>query len=50
MQDFIRNENLKLYRRALASCTDEEQQRVLTTLLRLLVSEEAAAVKRPMEI
>ncbi|NVN85604.1 MAG: hypothetical protein HXX15_05890 [Rhodopseudomonas sp.] len=46
MQDFIRDENLKLYRRALASSTDAEQQRVLTLLLRLLVVEQTVAAKR----
>jgi hypothetical protein len=43
MQDFIRDENLKLYRRALAQSTDEEQRKVLLVLLRLLVAEQAAS-------
>jgi hypothetical protein len=49
MQDFIRNENLKLYRRALAISTDAEQQKVLMTLLQLLVVEQAASAKRPKQ-
>jgi hypothetical protein len=39
MDDFIRNENLKLFRRALAESTDREQREVLRGLLRLLVAE-----------
>jgi hypothetical protein len=50
MQEFIRNENLKLYRQALATSTDAEQQRVLMTLLQLLVVEQAAAADRPKQI
>jgi hypothetical protein len=44
MQDFIRDENLKLYRRALAESSDEEQRKVLLVLLRLLVAEQVASV------
>lgn len=50
MQNFIRNENLKLYRRALAESSDEEQRQVIKLLLRLLIVEEAALArpkKRP---
>jgi hypothetical protein len=39
MDDFIRTENLKLYRRALVESTDSEQRQVLLVLLRLLVAE-----------
>jgi hypothetical protein len=42
MQDFIRDENIKLYRKTLASCTVEDQRRVLMVLLRLLAAEQAA--------
>jgi hypothetical protein len=49
MQDFIRDENLKLYRTALARSTDEEQRRVLLVLLRLLVVEQAAAASCPKQ-
>jgi hypothetical protein len=42
MDDFIRTENLKLYRRALVESTDHEQRRVLVVLVRLLLVEEAA--------
>jgi hypothetical protein len=41
---FIRNENLKLYRRALAESTDERQRRVLLGLLKLLGEEKSSAV------
>jgi hypothetical protein len=47
MQDFIRNENLKLYRRALAESSDEEQRQVIKLLLRLLIVEEAALARCP---
>jgi hypothetical protein len=47
MQDFIREENLKLYRRALANSTDAEQRKVLLVLLQLLVAERAAATLGP---
>jgi hypothetical protein len=43
VQDFIRDENLKLYRRALAESTDEEQRKVLMVLLQLLVAEQTAS-------
>jgi hypothetical protein len=39
---FIRNENIKLYRRALAESSDEGQRRVLLKLL----SDEKSAVAR----
>lgn len=42
MENFIRNENLKLYRQALAGCSDPKQRQVLTGLLDLLLAEEAA--------
>jgi hypothetical protein len=45
MQDFIRDENIKLYRTALSGCTDEEQRRVLLVLLRLLIIEQAESTK-----
>jgi hypothetical protein len=45
MQDFIRNENLKLYRAALAKSTDEVQRRVLLVLLQLLVVEQTVETK-----
>jgi hypothetical protein len=50
MQDFIRDENLKLYRAALEKSTDEEQRRVLLVLLRLLVVEQAATASRPKQV
>ncbi|MGP9811393.1 hypothetical protein ACTZWT_07770 [Rhodopseudomonas sp. NSM] len=40
MQDFIRDENLKLYRAALARSTDQDQRRVLLVLLGLLGDEQ----------
>jgi hypothetical protein len=49
MQQFIRNENLKLYRQALEASTDLDQRRVLTTLLERLVVEEAASAKSPKQ-
>ncbi|MBB1092018.1 hypothetical protein [Rhodopseudomonas pseudopalustris] len=49
MPDFIRDENLKLYRAALAQSTDEEQRRVLLVLLRLLVVEQAETASRPKQ-
>jgi hypothetical protein len=45
MQDFIRNENIKLYRTALATCTDEHKRKVLVALLRVLASEEAVSTR-----
>jgi hypothetical protein len=50
MQDFIRDENLKLYRKALEQSTDEEQRQVLLVLLRLLVAEQAARATPPPQI
>jgi hypothetical protein len=50
MQDFIRDENMRLYRSALAQSTDEEQRKVLLVLLRLLVVEQAAIASRPEQI
>jgi hypothetical protein len=50
MQDFIRDENLKLYRRALAESSDEEQRKVLMVLLQLLVAEQAAVAPRAPQI
>jgi hypothetical protein len=47
MQKFIRDENLKLYRAALAQSTDEDQRRVLLALLRLLAIEQAATAISP---
>jgi len=47
MQDFIRNENMKLYRAALARSTDDDQRRVLLAMLRLLVVEQAVPASRP---
>ena len=49
MQDFIRDENLKLYRAALARSTDEEQRKVLLVLLRLLVAEQTSPARGPDE-
>jgi hypothetical protein len=49
MDNFIRNENLKLYRRALLESSDEEQRRVLLILLRLLLQEEAVLSSAPIE-
>jgi hypothetical protein len=49
MDDFIRAENLKLYRRALAESPDAEQRRVLLVLLRLLLAEEEAAHREKAE-
>ncbi|WP_322517627.1 hypothetical protein SR870_08985 [Rhodopseudomonas palustris] len=49
MQDFIRDENLKLYRAALARSTDEDQRRVLLILLGLLVDEQAKPASRPKQ-
>ncbi|KIZ47891.1 MULTISPECIES: hypothetical protein [Rhodopseudomonas] len=40
VEDLIRDENMKLYRRLLSESTDEEQRRVLLVLLRLLVAEQ----------
>jgi hypothetical protein len=40
LQDFIRDQNIKLYCRALAESTDDEQRRVLLVLLQLLVTEQ----------
>jgi hypothetical protein len=36
MDKFVRDENLKLYRRALAETTDEVKQGVLRTLIAIL--------------
>ncbi|NVN84639.1 MAG: hypothetical protein HXX15_01010 [Rhodopseudomonas sp.] len=44
MDDFIRNENLKLYRRALETCLDPAQRLVLQELLRLLIAEQPTAL------
>jgi hypothetical protein len=43
VEKFIRDENIKLYRSALAECSDEDKRRVLLVLLQLLVVEEAAS-------
>jgi hypothetical protein len=45
MDDFIRRENVKLYRKALSESSDGEQRKVLLMLLRLLLAEEAALRK-----
>jgi hypothetical protein len=37
MENFVREENLRLYRRALLESSDEVQRRVLVILLRLLM-------------
>jgi hypothetical protein len=42
MQKFTRNENIKLYRRALSESTDKEQRNILYRMLRLLLLEEVA--------
>jgi hypothetical protein len=39
MDKFVRDENLKLYRRALAEATDEVKRGVLLTLIALLEQE-----------
>jgi hypothetical protein len=49
MQDFIRDENLKLYRAALARSTDEEQRKVLLVLLRLLLAEKTSPARVSVE-
>jgi hypothetical protein len=49
VEKFIRNENLKLYRRALDASPTEEQRRVLLALVRLLVIEQATNTAHPME-
>jgi hypothetical protein len=48
VEDFIRDENLKLYRRALAESSDEERRRVLLVLLRLLVDKTNEPPKEPV--
>jgi hypothetical protein len=48
VETFIRNENLKLYRRALAESSDEGQRRVLMALLELLGEKQPTAVPDPM--
>jgi hypothetical protein len=50
MQDFIRDENIKLYRRALAEGADDEQRKVLLVLLQVLVVEQAALASQRNEI
>jgi hypothetical protein len=45
LQDFIRDQNIKLYRRALAESSNDEQRRVLLALLQLLVTEETALAR-----
>jgi hypothetical protein len=42
MHRFTRNENIKLYRRALSESTDKEQRYILSRMLRLLLLEEVA--------
>ncbi|WP_157038801.1 hypothetical protein [Rhodopseudomonas palustris] len=49
MQNFIRDENLKLYRAALAQSTDEDQRRVLRELLGLLGDKPSQAGGRPQQ-
>jgi hypothetical protein len=49
VETFIRNENLKLYRRALAASTDDEQRRVLLALLKVLVIEQATAALEQLD-
>jgi hypothetical protein len=41
MQDFVRNENIKLYRRSLLASSDDDQRRVVLVLLSLLVDEQS---------
>jgi hypothetical protein len=50
MQDFIRDENIKLYRTALVACSVEDQRRVLLLLLRLLLTEQAERSKETAKI
>jgi hypothetical protein len=50
VQNFIRSENIKLYRKALTHTTDSDQRRVISILLRLLVVEEIAQAPRPNNI
>lgn len=40
MEDFIRRENLKIFREKLARSRDEEQKRVLRSLIAVLEAEE----------
>jgi hypothetical protein len=49
MQDFIRDENMKLYRTALAECTDADKRRILLVLLRLLATEQVASLAHATE-
>jgi hypothetical protein len=49
VDDFVRDENLKLYRRALSESSDQDQRRVLLVLLRLLLLEQAAHASAPTE-
>jgi hypothetical protein len=39
MEDVLLEENIRLFRRALAEASEEEQRRVLLVLLQLLVAE-----------
>jgi hypothetical protein len=48
MQDFILDEDLKVYRAALSKSTDEEKRRVLLVLLQLLVAEQSGIASRGM--
>jgi hypothetical protein len=50
VQQFIRSENIKLYRSALTQSADSEQRRVLTVLLRVLLAEERAESVQPTNI
>jgi stress-induced morphogen len=42
MENFIREENLRLYRKALHESSDVEQRRMIKNLLRQLLEEQAA--------
>jgi hypothetical protein len=46
VQNFIRDENLKLYRQALIDCTNDDQRQVLLNLVRLLVKEQVPEAPR----
>ncbi|NVN88053.1 MAG: hypothetical protein HXX15_18390 [Rhodopseudomonas sp.] len=50
MQQFIRNENFKLYRRALNESSDHDQRRVLKALLQILVVQQAAHAAQPRQM
>jgi hypothetical protein len=50
VRQFIRSENIKLYRSALTQSADSEQRRVLTVLLRVLLAEERAESVQPINI